>query len=91
MNTLSRTQVLNELFDDQPHRGLQKPNGQLQPDPGVPDGEQGRTECIKTQNTYSPDLKRRPDDRRHAPRPHAAPPLLETGARAQLLQSVAPS
>ena len=60
MNTLSRTQVLNELFDDQPRRGLQKPNGQLQPDlgvpdgeQGVPDGEQGRTESIKTQNTYS--------------------------------------
>ena len=60
MNTLSRTQVFNELFDDQPRFGLQKPNGQLQPDLGVPDGEQGRTESIKTQNTYSPDLNAGP-------------------------------
>ena len=49
------------------------------PIPVLLDRGQGRKTPSNTQHLL-PRPKRRPDDRRHAARPHARPPLLQTGA-----------
>ena len=62
-----------------------------QPDLGIARGGKAGHSPSNKQHLLPSSSESRPDGRRHAPRPHARPPLLETGARAQLLQSVAPS